>query len=716
MIFSIVILGLSFRLRAVNLLPVDYDEPIYLKAGYDYSRYIREGDWSGIINYENNLEHPPLFKLLYGVALSPLPDLEQIPQSPDGAPPPSSLPEPHFRVARLVSALIGTLEVLVMSIVNPLAGFIVAIYTYKIQYTSQIMLESLPGFTALITVLAFIRWRNQRHQVKSSYFWLTISSIALGLTASSKYIYVVVGFTILVYWLWHIWQIEQNKKKGLSEIIGWGILAVVIFYLSNPFIWFDPINRLKSSLLFNVNYSQGNHVEGVGRPMWYPISYLFTSVLWFRGIFLFLIDPLFTIFAVLGIKRTWKREPLFVFWLVIGLFFLFAWPTKWAQYILIIVPPIAICAVNGMKIAVSEPINSWWKNRKSSQFRQKRKEWQVSYRLKRGWREIHRAFWWLLPGTIVLAAIAFYPMLFQGAMSLTDFNTRSIIDGLNGGVWREAWLGLTGQVDPVPVDYFSFGAIGSRQVNYVGFWLLIRLLLGGISDILAFEIVWTLLAVLLQACVGLGIALMLNRKGVRFKTFWRVIFILPWAIPEFVAALIWTMTFDPKFGWFNLATLPWSQRPDYPGALDFAASWQQDPEAALMVLLVAATWYGFPFMMLASTAGLKMIPQEVYEAAAIDGASGWRMFRNITWPLILPLMIPAVIIRGIFTFNQFYLFYVFRTPQEVGTLAINSFFLFSEMGQYAISSVLNIFTVLVLIVLVFWFNRGTGASEGVTYA
>ncbi|NIW49329.1 MAG: phospholipid carrier-dependent glycosyltransferase, partial [Gammaproteobacteria bacterium] len=62
------------------------------------------------------------------------------------------------------------------------------------QYTSQIMLESLPGFTALITVLTFIRWRNQRHQVKSSYFWLIISSIALGLTASSKYIYVVVGF------------------------------------------------------------------------------------------------------------------------------------------------------------------------------------------------------------------------------------------------------------------------------------------------------------------------------------------------------------------------------------------------------------------------------------------------------------------------------------------------------------------------------------------
>ncbi|NIW49328.1 MAG: hypothetical protein GWN30_32550, partial [Gammaproteobacteria bacterium] len=162
-----------------------------------------------------------------------------------------------------------------------------------------------------------------------------------------------------------------------------------------------------------------------------------------------------------------------------------------------------------MKITISEPISTWWKNRKSLQVRQKRKEWQISYRLKRGWREIRRAFWWLVPGTIVLAAIAFYPMLFQGAMSLTDFNTRSIIDGLNGGVWREAWLGLTGQVDPVPVDYFSFGAIGSRQVNYVGFWLLIRLLLGGISDILAFEIVWTVLAVLLQAGVGLGIALLL---------------------------------------------------------------------------------------------------------------------------------------------------------------------------------------------------------------
>ena len=136
----------------------------------------------------------------------------------------------------------------------------------------------------------------------------------------------------------------------------------------------------------------------------------------------------------------------------------------------------------------------------------------------------------------------------------------------------------------------------------------------------------------------------------------------------------------------------------------------------LLVLLITATWYGFPFMMLAATAGLKLLPLEVYDAAAIDGANSWQRFRLITWPLLVPLLVPAIIMRSIFAFNQFYLFYVLYPPNPLATFAITSFFIFNEAGQYAVSAALNLFTVIVLVALILWFNRWSRASEGVTYA
>jgi ABC-type sugar transport system permease subunit len=134
------------------------------------------------------------------------------------------------------------------------------------------------------------------------------------------------------------------------------------------------------------------------------------------------------------------------------------------------------------------------------------------------------------------------------------------------------------------------------------------------------------------------------------------------------------------------------------------------------VLLIAGTWIGFPLVMLAASAGLKMIPAEVYDAAAIDGATGWQQFRAITWPLLLPLLAPALIIRGIFAFNQFYLFYALNPPWPVTTLASLSYFVFDFGGKYATSAVVNIFTVILLILFLFWFDRWSRASEGVTYA
>jgi arabinogalactan oligomer/maltooligosaccharide transport system permease protein len=210
------------------------------------------------------------------------------------------------------------------------------------------------------------------------------------------------------------------------------------------------------------------------------------------------------------------------------------------------------------------------------------------------------------------------------------------------------------------------------------------------------------------------VAWLLHQRGVRFRGWWRAIYILPWAIPEFVGALIWMQIFDPRYGWFFLGT-SFADTPGYPLAQQLSL-WQENPTAALLVLLIAGTWLGFPLIMLAASAGFKMIPHDVYDAAAIDGAGGWQQFRTITWPLLLPLLAPALIIRGIFAFNQFYLFYVLNPPWPLTTLASLSFFVFDGAGRYAISAVINIFTVVLLIVFLLWFNRLSRAGEGVTYA
>jgi ABC-type sugar transport system permease subunit len=321
--------------------------------------------------------------------------------------------------------------------------------------------------------------------------------------------------------------------------------------------------------------------------------------------------------------------------------------------------------------------------------------------------EIRRALPWLLPGAIVLGVITVFPLIYQGAMALTDFSLISIRDGINGGIWREVWRGLTGQVAPTPIDLFASRPPASQQVRYAGPGLVGQILFGLGASVLVFDVLWTVLSVVAQAALGVTAAMLVQRHGTRYKGVWRTIFILPWAIPEFVGGVIWLRIFEPRFGWLNLAAVP-------QGVV--LPNWFADPTHALLALLVAATWYGFPFLMLAATAGLKMIPPEVYEASAMDGADGWQRFRFITWPLLQPLLMPAVIIRAIFAFNQFYLFYAMQPPSSLATLATVSFYVFTYNNLYAVSAAINVVNVIVLLALILWFNRRSRAAEGVTYA
>ena len=471
--------------------------------------------------------------------------------------------------------------------------------------------------------------------------------------------------------------------------------------MADPRLWHDPLNRLWQTILFHGNYAQSEHVRQAGFPVWQPLVWLFGSVPWHPGVFVFSLDLGITILAWFGLRRLWSQQRVLALWLAVALLFLFIWPTKWPQYILILTAPLSVAAAAGFRAKIWEPGLAWWQRWRAGQpaaatqfqARPLRNEWRA-------------ALPWLLPGAIVLTLITLFPLLYQSTLALTDITNISIRDGIQGGVWREVWRGLTGQVKPVNIDLFAASRPTSTVVHYAGPGVLLQFVTGLGADVLFFNLLWTVLAVLTQTALGLAAGLLIQQRGVRFKGFWRTLFILPWAIPEFVGAVIWFRLFEPRFGWVNLAAIP---------AGVTLPDWFKEPYAALSVLLLAAAWSGFPLMMLATTAGLKLIPPESYDAAAIDGAGRAAQLRYITWPLLQPLLVPAIIIRAIFTFNQFYLFYVTQPRWPLTTLSTLSFFVFNYGGAIAVSASINIFAVLVLVILILWFNHRSRAVEGVTY-
>lgn len=702
------------RENAIASLPVDYDEDDYLRAAQEYALVFQSGDLRGLMDFNYRPEHPPLAKMVYGLAIAPLDPAPLIADRPTTAGPVQFLPFKQQRNARLTAAILGTLEVAALALVNPLGALLLGLHTFTIKYTSQIMLESLPAFTILIAVLCYIQFKK-RMPGKAALAWLAVSALFLGLTAASKYLYAVVGFAILLDWL----RITEKDRPSLTRWLGWALawggLSVVVFFAANPYLWPDPIGRLRESLFFHTQYSTGAaEVNQANFPFWQPFIWLNTGAyMWHPTVFRIYADPFILFLGLFGLGRLWKKEPVFVLWLGVVMFFLLIWPTKWPQYIVTLTAPLALAAAETLLGLTVEPARRWWESRRRPAAPRERGNHSG---------DLRRALAWLIPGLVIFSVFTLFPLLFQLGISLTDFSAASLKDGLQGGLWREIWGGLSGQIQPpASLDLFA----RANKVHYVGpAAYLPALNFLSQSGLLVFNILWTVLSVGLQTTLGVGIALMLWQRGVALKRGWQTLFILPWAIPETIGALLWLTVFAPGFGWLSLAVKDLGIK--QPALVQFS-DWTGKPDLALVVLLISAVWYGFPFMMLAASAGLKLVPSEVFDAAAMDGANAWQTFWTVTWPLLAPLLLPAIIIRGIFAFNQFYLFQVFgwtfRYEAITTTIANLSFNIFNpssgffgQTGLFALSAILNILTMLILVIFVGLFNRWSKAGEGVTYA
>lgn len=213
------------------------------------------------------------------------------------------------------------------------------------------------------------------------------------------------------------------------------------------------------------------------------------------------------------------------------------------------------------------------------------------------------------------------------------------------------WVGL---------DNYKTIALGQGLAGEV-FW-----------HILLWTIIWTMAATTLAILIGFVLAILANNERIKGKTFFRSIFILPWAVPAFISIMFFSIMFSTTGALTEIMQ-------NLTGQLIEVKS---DPTLTRIVLILLQGWLGSSYIFLLSTGVLQAIPGDLYEAADIDGATGWQKIRHITLPIVLFQTAPLLVGQYTFNFNNFSIIYLFNgggpfNPSKYGNLAGSSDLLIS---------------------------------------
>ncbi len=350
-IVTIVTTAIGLRGYAANVIYIDFDEPVYLNAALKYANYIRAGKLNWLAWETINYEHPVFFKIVYGVALLGHPPVDQLVKADfDSSKPIQDAPARSLgMVGRYVSAFFSSATVLVLAILNPLAGLALAIDTLAVRYSAGIYLESLPMLATLLSALTFMVWfeKEQRRPSYHNWIWLGLAALFGGMAMASKYIYAVTGLSIGLH-LFLMIATRKVKPRYLLYLCLFGIALLIAFFVFDPYLWPHPWSRLVQSLNFHVGFSQSDNVTRYDYPLWQALTWLtapISSLIPVTGPALLVrLDQVILFFAVIGLPRLIKERPLFFIWLVLGVITLLAWPVKWPHYTMIILVPFCLSA------------------------------------------------------------------------------------------------------------------------------------------------------------------------------------------------------------------------------------------------------------------------------------------------------------------------------------------------------------------------------------
>ncbi|HBR8372957.1 TPA: maltose ABC transporter permease MalF [Klebsiella pneumoniae subsp. pneumoniae] len=178
--------------------------------------------------------------------------------------------------------------------------------------------------------------------------------------------------------------------------------------------------------------------------------------------------------------------------------------------------------------------------------------------------------------------------------------------------------------------------------------------------IFVWTVVFSVLTVVLTVAVGMILACLVQWEALKGKAIYRVLLILPYAVPSFISILIFKGLFNQSFGEINmmLSTL-----------FGIKPAWFSDPTTARTMIIIVNTWLGYPYMMILCMGLLKAIPDDLYEASAMDGAGPFQNFFKITFPLLIKPLTPLMIASFAFNFNNFVLIQLLTNggPDRLGT-------------------------------------------------
>jgi arabinogalactan oligomer/maltooligosaccharide transport system permease protein len=305
-------------------------------------------------------------------------------------------------------------------------------------------------------------------------------------------------------------------------------------------------------------------------------------------------------------------------------------------------------------------------------------------RIRHGWHRHWYAYAMIAPVVLVLGVLVLYPLAYGFWLTLTDANSlnsaRTI--GVNEIEATYKFVGLDNYAD------ILFG-----ETAYDRFW----------SHFL-WTIAWTVICVTLHYTLGLGLALLLNQK-LRGRTFYRLLLILPWAVPTFVTVFGWRFMLADE-GIIN-AGLELLHLP--------TPAWLEDSFWQRFSAIMVNTWCGVPFMMVSLLGGLQSIDGNLYEAAELDGASPWQRFRYVTLPGLRSVSSTVVLLGIIWTFNQFAVIFLLFGTKAPDAQILVTWAYFLGFGQqpreFAQSAAYGMLLLAILVVFTSFYRRWLARGE-----
>ena len=299
------------------------------------------------------------------------------------------------------------------------------------------------------------------------------------------------------------------------------------------------------------------------------------------------------------------------------------------------------------------------------------------------------AYAYIAPAMIGMLVLVFFPFFYGIGLAFTD--TTLFNESLP---FRERWIGLDNFVRILgDFDIVTTGADGST-VNYQNFYWTLMM-----------TVIWTVTNVTVGVSFGFILALALNTDGLKGKWLYRILLILPWAIPNYITALVWRGMFHPQFGVINQALQMFGIAP---------VAWFDSVVSSFVTGLVTNGWLSFPFMMVVILGALQSIPKDMYEAAEVEGATRWQQLRRITLPLLRPTLVPAVVLSVVWTFNMFNIIFLVSGGEPGGAneiLVTKAYKLAFEQYQYAYAAAYSTVIFIILLVYGYFQTRMTRATE-----